>query len=188
MLAEDVLPDRLSLAGAAARQLIQSDFDGETGLVVFASAAFVVSPLTRDGNSLLEFINVLQPSTMPVDGGRLDLAIDQARILLEASLSRTGQILAITDGANPAGRAVQAASDAQHSGNQIATIGIGTVAGAPIKQKDGGLPKNSEGNYVLARLDISELEAIASPGQGTITLLASAPAELKTVDAKICHE
>ena len=50
MLVEDISPNRFTQAVAAAREIISSDFDGETGLVVFAGAAFVVSPLSRGRN------------------------------------------------------------------------------------------------------------------------------------------
>jgi len=76
MLVKDVKPTRFANAIAAAREIISSEFDGETGLVVFAGRAFVVSPLSRDAGTLLAFLEALDPSTMPEDGTRIDLAIN----------------------------------------------------------------------------------------------------------------
>ncbi|MBT8437215.1 MAG: VWA domain-containing protein, partial [Gammaproteobacteria bacterium] len=59
MLAEDIKPRRLAHAVAAAREIISTDYEGETGLVVFAGHAFVVSPLSKDANTLLAFVDVL---------------------------------------------------------------------------------------------------------------------------------
>jgi len=98
MLVKDVKPSRFDQAIAATRKIIEADFDGETGLVVFSGAAFVVSPLSSDANTLLAFAEALEPGIMPLDGIRLDLAIARAQDLLLASISGRGQIVIITSG------------------------------------------------------------------------------------------
>jgi len=122
MRVEDVKPSRFAQALAAAREMIQSDFDGETGLVVFAGAAFVVAPLSRDANTLSAFVDALEPGILPLDGARVDLAIARAQDLLLASISGKGQIIVITSGIDRYSQALQAASAARERGHRVSIM------------------------------------------------------------------
>ncbi len=195
MLVEDIKPSRLDNALDASRKIISADFDGETALVVFAGEAFTVSPLTRDANTLLEFIDALSPVTMPLDGSRLDLALDKATHLLAASITRTGQIFVITDGSSHFKQSASIAGEASRSGNRVSILVIGSLQGGPMKSSDGGLQRNDEGEFILAKPDFEQLESITRSGQGRFIKLgefqwnidsllqeASASADLRTQD------
>jgi Ca-activated chloride channel family protein len=171
MLVEDVSPKRFTQAVAAAREIISSDFDGETGLVVFAGAAFVVSPLSRDATTLLAFLNALDPSTMPEDGTRIDLAIDVAAELLAASVAGNGQIFIVTAGDTDSQEAVQAALNAANLGHSVSVLAIGTAAGGPLLNKQGGLTRDPEGKILLSRSNFALLERVAQAGRGSIIAL-----------------
>jgi Ca-activated chloride channel family protein len=162
MLVEDIKPKRLAHAVTAAREIISTDYEGETGLVVFAGRAFVVSPLSRDAKTLLAFLDVLDPSTMPEDGTRIDLAISTAQGLLEASFAGKGQILVITAGASIDGtRAVQAALNAANLGHRVSILAIGTAAGAPLLDLEGRLLRDKDGKPELTRTNFQLLERVA---------------------------
>ncbi|MGI9295251.1 MAG: VWA domain-containing protein [Pseudomonadales bacterium] len=172
MLVEDIKPKRLVNAVTAAREIISTDYEGETGLVVFAGRAFVVSPLSRDAKTLLAFLDVLDPSTMPEDGTRIDLAIGTAQGLLEASFARKGQILVITAGASIDGtRAVQAALKAANQGHRLSILAIGTAAGAPLLDLEGRLVRDKTGKSVMTRTNFQLLERIAQVGNGSLVKL-----------------
>ncbi len=167
MLVQDVKPNRFAQALAGARQIVSSDFDGETGLIVFSGATFVVSPLTRDANTLLAFLKELNPETMPVDGNRIDFAIDAAQRLLQTSIAGSGQIVIITGGSESIEAAVQAAYRANQQGNQVSVLAIGTTAGGPLINSNGGLVRDTEGKFVLAKTDFQGLARIARVGMGS---------------------
>jgi Ca-activated chloride channel family protein len=172
MLVEDIKPKRLVHAVAAAREIISTDYEGETGLVVFAGRAFVVSPLSRDAKTLLAFLDVLDPSTMPEDGTRIDLAISAAQGLLGASFTGKGQILVITAGAGIDGtRAVQAALTAANQGHRVSILAIGTAAGAPLLDLEGRLARDKDGKSVLAKTNFQLLERVAQIGNGSLVEL-----------------
>ena len=172
MLVEDVKPKRFTHAVAAAREIISTDFDGETGLVVFAGRAFVVSPLSRDAKTLLAFLDALDPSTMPEDGTRIDLAIGLAQDLLEASFAGIGQILIITAGASDDSASVlEAALAAANQGHRVSVLAIGTAAGAPLLDPEGRLVRDKNGKFVLAKTNFELLERVAETGNGTIIAL-----------------
>jgi len=166
MLVEDVKPNRFTQALTQARQILSSEFAGETGLVVYAGAAFVVSPLSRDAGTLLAFLDALSPSTMPVVGDRLDQAITSAQELLTASIARHGQIVVISAGGGDIELAVQAAGEASQPGNRVSVIAIGSEAGGPIRDSDGGLSRDANGKVMLAKTDFEALERIANIGNG----------------------
>ena len=176
MLVEDISPKRFTQAVAAAREIISSDFDGETGLVVFAGAAFVVSPLTRDATTLLAFLNALDPSTMPEDGTRIDLAIDTAEGLLAASMAGHGQIIVITAGDTDGQQAVQAALNTANLGHSVSVLAIGTAAGGPLPNNEGGLTRDPEGKILLSRSNFALLERVAQAGRGGIVSLTDSSA------------
>lgn len=171
MLVEDVKPNRVTKALDTMRLLIESGLDGESGLIVFSAAAFVVSPLTRDNNTLLEFSNALHPDAMPVDGERLDLAIDQASVLLSASISKTGQLIIFSDGVSNVEKSLAAARSAANEGHQITILAPGSLQGAPLKNPDGSLKRDDQGAFMLAKIDFSELDSIAKAGQGQLLKL-----------------
>jgi Ca-activated chloride channel family protein len=185
MLVEDVRPQRLAHAVAAAREIISSDFDGETGLVVFAGAAFVVSPLSRDANTLLAFLDALDPSTMPQDGTRIDLAIVSAQELLLASIAGNGQIFIVTAGDTNSQEAVQAALNAADLGHSVSILAIGTAAGGPLLNADGGLVRDLEGKFLLSRSNFALLQRIARAGKGSIVELTGSSAYTDLLISKL---
>ncbi len=172
MLIEDIKPDRMTRVLDVSRQIISSNFDGETALVVFAGAAFVVSPLTRDAGTLLEFTHALSPGTMPLEGNRLDLALNKATRLLAASISKTGQIMVITDGSSHFKLALESATEASRLGNRVSVLVVGNLLGGPMKSADGGLKRNSTGQFILSKPNFEQLEAISRAGRGRFIKLS----------------
>ncbi|MGD2172680.1 MAG: VWA domain-containing protein [Gammaproteobacteria bacterium] len=174
MLVRDVKPDRFGQALAAVREIVDSKFDGETGLVVFAGAAFVVSPLSRDSATLDAFVDSLKPGLMPLEGLRIDLAIERARELLAASVTGNGRIIVVTSGSEETGRALEAASRARADDIQVSIMAIGTSAGGPRIEVDGGLARDSHGGYLLAKTNFADLRRIAAAGGGAMISLTHA--------------
>lgn len=168
MLVEDIKPSRHGQAVAAAREIIAAQFEGETGLVVFAGAAFKVAPLSRDVKTLLAFLDALEPGIMPVDGARLDLAIDSARDLLSASVFGQGQIIVLTAGGDDIAAAADAAARARDEGHEVSIMAVGSKAGGPLIGADGSLLRDASGRQLLARTDYAALDRVARAGNGVM--------------------
>ena len=105
MLVRDVLPDRLTRAKFKLHDLFGKAAGGgsgigasagQFGLVVFTSQPFVVSPLTDDAKTIDALLESLSPGIMPVNGYRLDLALDEAAKLLQEAGFNQGQLLVLT--------------------------------------------------------------------------------------------
>jgi len=176
MLVQDVKPNRFAQAIAAAREIIDADFEGETGLLVFSGAAFVVSPLSRDANTLLAFIDSLEPGMLPLEGQRVDLAIGMAQDLLQASISGQGHIIVITSGTEQNSNAVRVATSARLQGHRVSIMAAGTSAGGPLIEPGGALARDGNGKLALARTSFTELNQVATAGGGSLIRLGEANA------------
>lgn len=166
MNADDVKPNRLTLARFKLLDILQAREDGQTGLVVFAGDAFVVSPLTDDVNTIAEQVKNLSPDIMPAQGSRVAPAIRQGVELLQQAGMAQGHILLITDGAADTAEAVATAQQARQVGYGVSVLAVGSDAGARIPDPEGGFVLDGSGSPVVARVNSADLEAIANAGGG----------------------
>ena len=166
MLAQDIKPTRFKRAIFKARDLIMAQGDGQTALVAFAGAAFVVSPLTDDKKTLLNFLDSLNPGIMPVQGSRIDLSLSVAEKILQASVSRTGQIYVLTDGVSDVQAAIKRAKETADKGNVVSILAFGTLQGGPLKDATGRLVTDDQGKLIIAKVGFEDLQEIANAGSG----------------------
>lgn len=96
MLAQDLTPDRLTRAKFKLHDLFKRRDVGQFGLVVYTGEPFVVSPLTDDAHTIDSLLASLSPDIMPVEGQRLDSALEEAGQLISAAGYKQGQILVLT--------------------------------------------------------------------------------------------
>lgn len=165
MDAGDLSPSRLVRARLKVADLLRLAPEGQTGLVVFAGDAFVVSPLTQDVNTLLNLLPALDTGVMPWPGSRPDLALERAGALLEGGSTSGGHVILVTDG-EADGRTASAASDLATRGFKVSVYTVGTARGAPIPQPGGGFLKDGDGNIVVAKLRKHSLAEVARVGGG----------------------
>lgn len=165
MDAADLQPSRLVRARFKIADILKQGGDGQTGLVVFAGAAFVVVPLTQDSGTIAALLPALESDIMPLAGSRVDLALNKAVELLLQAGHKKGQIILLSD-ASPDARAMASAEAAHAAGFQLSVLGVGTQAGAPIPAGGAELLKDAAGNIIIARLDNSALQALALAGGG----------------------
>lgn len=171
-LAADTPPSRIARARAKIGSLAAGRKDGQIGLVAWAGDAFTVAPLTSDTANVALFLDALDPAVMPVDGQRPDRAITwSARLLAQAGF-RDGTILLLTDHATP--QALDQAARVNARGYTVSVLGLGTVAGAPYRNADGGI--------VVARRDDASLQQLATAGGGRYTALSVDNADLAALD------
>ena len=165
MLAEDVTPSRLIKARYKMIDILKSRQQGFTGLVVYGGEAFTVSPLTEDGNTIINLVPTLHPALLPVYGSNTEDGIDSAIDLIKNAGHQQADILLITDGVSRA--AFRDISSQLNSGNiRLHILGIGTSEGAPIPMGNGGFVKDKNGSILLPKLDSSALRQLADLGGG----------------------
>ncbi|MCG6200963.1 VWA domain-containing protein [Psychromonas antarctica] len=165
MYATDIKPNRLSLAKYKAIDLIKKWSEGEKALIAYAGDAFTISPLTRDGNAIINHIPQLSPEIMPVTGARTDLALEKAIALLENAGYTKGHIVFITDDIDQQ-TSQKMLKRLKGSDWVVSVLAMATVQGAPIKLNDGSLLKNKQGEIVLPRLNTQPLYTITQASNG----------------------
>ncbi|HEX7112363.1 MAG TPA: colicin transporter [Mizugakiibacter sp.] len=164
MLAQDVKPDRLTLARYKVRDLLEASRDGRSALIAYAGDAFLVAPVTRDVDTLIEQIDALAPDVMPVQGDAPARAIDLGAQLIRRAGATGGELVLVTGNADAAAEA--AARRARAAGVRVSVLGVGTPQGAPVALPEGGFLEDAHGAVSIARRDDRALAALAAAGGG----------------------
>ncbi len=179
MDAEDVQPSRLTRAKHKVLDILKDRQEGQTALVVFSGEPYVVSPLTEDSNTIAAMVSSLDTNLMPVQGSRPDLALLQAKKLLEQSHVPKGNILLITDGIEE-GDVHGTVKNLLGQHHRVSVLGVGTTEGAPIPQR-GGFVKDQDGDIVIPKLNPEALAELAKIGRGRYATLTIDDQDLETV-------
>ncbi|MFO7530281.1 MAG: VWA domain-containing protein [Marinobacter sp.] len=169
MVATDVEPDRLTRAKRKIRDILKTREGSLNGLVVYAADAHVVTPLTDDARTIEAMLNVLDPTIMPAQGNRADLAVTRATELLEQGAPGRGKILLITDdvreGYLPG--ITHALAGTPYS---LSTLMVGTEGGGPIPLAKRGFMREN-GEIVITRANPGALSRVATETGGSFHAL-----------------
>ncbi len=93
MLADDIRPNRLVRAKIEISDLLAQVQNAETGLIVYSDEPFVVSPLSADSALVVNLLPALDRNIMPINGNRLDRAINLAVEKIHAAGYTNGSIV-----------------------------------------------------------------------------------------------
>jgi Ca-activated chloride channel family protein len=170
MSAQDIQPNRLEAAKAAARDFVQHQpATVQVGVVAFSDGGLSVLPPTSNKASILATIDRLSPQRGSSLGGGIETAL---KALAEASgksasssasfvtiPGASGVIVLLTDGENNMSPdPMEAASAAADAGVRIDTIGIGSPQGITVE---------INGMLVHTQLDEESLKQISHASRGT---------------------
>ena len=163
MDAEDIKPSRLIRARYKIADILKRRKDGQTALLVYSGAAFTVTPLTDDTETINSQLTALTTDIMPSEGNDTELVLKKAVDLFKQAGLQKGQILLITDSVDadktkPAVTALENYS--------LSILGVGTAEGAPIVLAQGGFLKDEHGSIVIPKLNASDLAKLAQQGHG----------------------
>ncbi|RQO32434.1 hypothetical protein DBR32_02175 [Taibaiella sp. KBW10] len=174
MLAKDISPDRLTRAKLLIQTMINKMSDDRTGLILFAGRAYLQSPLTVDYASTKMLLSGAGPDVVPTQGTVLGDAIEMANQAFNNKDKKSKVIILLSDGEDHDEKAAKMAENAADNGIIIHTIGIGSVAGAPIFDPTLGSNKlDAQGHEIISKLNEAELQQIAAAGKGTYQLLTN---------------
>jgi len=172
MLAEDITPNRLTLAKFKLIDILNERADGRAALIAFAGDAHTVSPLTDDPRTIEALLPALHPNVMPSRGSNVEAAVTLALQLLRDAHARSGEVLLISDGiTDDAIKRVGKLMDGSPS--SLSILGVGGTDAVPIPDQNGGFLRKSNGEIVLAGVNRKELKTLANQSGGRFVSLRS---------------
>jgi Ca-activated chloride channel family protein len=157
--------NRIAVVKSVVSKFIDERPNDRIGLIAFAGAPYLVSPLTLDHDWLqqnLERINV----GVSDDGTAIGSAIAAAVNHLRATTTKSKVVILLTDGVNNTGKIppLAAAEAARTLGVKVYTIGVGVRGKAPIPIRD----EAGKTHVVMAYVDVDEatLQTVANDTGG----------------------
>jgi Ca-activated chloride channel family protein len=153
--------NRIDVVKSVVSKFVDERPDDRIGIVAFAGAPYLISPLTLDHDWLQQ--NLERVSVASVDDGTaIGSAIATGVNRLRESPAKSKIIILLTDGMNNAGKIspMAAAEAAKAMGVKIYTIAVGVRGEAPMPVKDA----SGDTQLVMAKVDVDEktLEAISA--------------------------
>lgn len=165
----DVQPSRLARARQEIQDLVQLNREVRIGLIVFASVAHIVSPITEDSQSILNALPALTSDLASLQGSRLNAALDRAEQLLSGQPAEGGRsILLITDGDFDEPDLIQRIQALSRNDIKLHVLGVGSSGGGPIPARIGqsDLLRDRSGRIIDSRLNQALLKQMAKTGGG----------------------
>lgn len=176
MLAADIKPSRLIRARYKIADILKQRKDGQTALIAYAGDAFTVTPLTEDNETIMTQLNSLHPDIMPVAGANAARALELAKELFIHAGLRKGHILLVTDEVD----VDETLPEIEGLGSyKLSVLAVGTEEGAPIKEDSGGFLKDGQGNIVIPKLSLSDLQRVANAGNGKLLQIQDDDSDIK---------
>jgi Ca-activated chloride channel homolog len=159
--------NRIQVVKSVVGNFIEQRQNDRIGLIAFAAAPYLVSPLTLDHDWLLQNLERVNPVGANDDGTAIGSAIAAGVNRLRTTNAKSKVVILLTDGINNTGKIspLAAAEAAKALGVKIYTIGVGVRGLAPIPVRD------AAGNtrLVMDKVDVDEktLQAVASQTGGS---------------------
>jgi Ca-activated chloride channel family protein len=157
--------NRIQVVKAVVWQFIDERPDDRIGLLAFAGAPYLVSPLTLDHDWLQQNLERVNIGTGG-DGTAIGSAIAAGVNHLRTTHAKSQVLILLTDGVNNTGKIspLAAAEAAKALGVKVYTIGVGVRGQAPIPVRDDA----GHMRIVMATVDVDEktLQTIAQQTGG----------------------
>ena len=191
MLAQDCLPDRLSMAKKKIKQLVYELGCERVGLILFAGSAFVSCPLTADKGAFFMFLDAVDVSTISFGTTAIDQAVGVALDVFSSMPERKNKVLVLfTDGEDFSSNLSRMKTRAQTLGLHIFAIGVGTSQGAPIplfdaQGKPAGHQRDKKGAVVMSRLNEGILRNLAVDSGGEYISLTTDDADIAVIARRV---
>ena len=175
MDAADLSPNRVTRARYALDDILSATRDARVGMVAFSDEPYTVTPLTQDVATVRALMPSLAPEMMPSAGDHLAPALAQAQQLLSASGAHDKRVVVLTDGFDDPAAALRTAAALKAQGITISVVGVGTPAGAPLRGATGSFIQGANGQTQMAKLNVDQLQQLASSGGGQYVDIGNLP-------------
>lgn len=165
MNAQDIYPSRLGRAKQKVEDLLNLSKGVKIGLIAFAADPHMIVPMTEDKETIRHLLPSLDTDLIYVQGSKLGAALDMADTMLESEPGSNKAIVVISDGGFDDASAIRTAKKLAEKGIVLYTIGVGTLEGAPLKDRQGSIVKKN-GSAILSKLEKEKFREISNIGHG----------------------
>lgn len=145
--------NRIQIVKSVVSKFIDQRPNDRIGLIAFAGAPYLASPLTLDHDWLQQNLDRVQIGGVE-DGTAIGSAIAAGVNRLREAPAKSKVMILLTDGVNNTGKIspIAAAEAAKALGVKIYTIGVGVRGDAPVPVKD----EFGNTQLVMAKVDVDE--------------------------------
>jgi len=151
MQANDIYPNRVSLAKQKLKAIIQKAKNSTIGVVLFAKDAFILSPVTEDFISLNFIVDNLDTDVNFPNGSNIFATLESTKFMLADF--KVKNLIILSDGGNN-NEYKNEIEFAKNENIAIYSIGLATKKGSAIPVENGYLT-NRSGNIVTVKLNDS---------------------------------
>ena len=178
MLASDIYPNRLEFAKSKIKELINLQQGSKIAVIIFASSAYLISPLTSDSATSLFLLDKVNSDFISQGGTNLLSALNAATKSMEKSVNKS--LIIFTDGGDQTNYDEEI-SKAKEDKLNVYVVNIGTTKGGPIKDGE-NFVKDKNGQIVIVkRNDLIKELALQTDG-------AYINADISNSDMQQLHE
>jgi len=158
--------NRIEVVKSVVSRFIEERPNDRIGLIAFAAAPYLVSPLTLDHDWLQQNLERVSTALAGEDGTAIGSAIAASVNRLRTTNAKSKVVILLTDGMNNTGKIspLAAAEAAKAMGVKVYTIGVGVRGMAPIPMHD----QAGNTRIMMDKVDVDEktLQAVASETGG----------------------
>ena len=182
MLAQDVYPNRLGLAKKKALSLLQKATKDRVGVIAFAKNSYLVSPLSFDTRAVSFLLSKLDTTSITQKGTNF---LTMLKTVARSDTNTDKKyLLVLSDGGDENDFSREIAY-AKENSIVVYVLGMGTEAGAPIKQEDGSFIKYN-GDIIISSLNES-ISDLATETGGTYIQNTTSSKDIETMLKEIIH-
>lgn len=198
MEVEDVVPNRLKKAKHLIRSIVERAQGDRMGLIAFAGSALVLSPLTTDSDYILETIDTLSTSTVPLQGTDIGEAITAGVDAIERGAEDTNPnsslvskvMILVSDGEDNEEKISLGVKKITEAGIKLFVFGVGTENGAPIPVRDPdgrnvGYKRDRKGQSILSKFNPASLKSLAGQSNGQYWSVSSSESEIEELNQEL---
>jgi Ca-activated chloride channel family protein len=171
MNAEDVEPNRISMAKNIIRNTLPKLNNDRVGIVIFAGEANSIMPLTSDITSADQYLEAIDTGIIKKQGTDYLLAMQEVVKKFKNIPKGSRQVVLLSDGEDNEGNTEKAIKLAKEEGISVIVIGIGTEEGAPIPeymmgQLMGYKTDANSGETIITKRLTNDLKSLSSQTNG----------------------
>ena len=159
--------NRIQVVKSVVAKFIDQRPSDRIGIIAFAAAPYLVSPITLDHDWLQQNLERITTAVGTDDGTAIGSAIAASVNRLRTTAAKSKVVILLTDGMNNTGKIspIAAAEAAKAMGVKIYTIGVGVRGMAPIPVRD----EAGNMHLVMDKVDVDEktLQTVAAATGGT---------------------